>query len=72
MFVLSIGLVWVEMYGKRKEKHNFWAFPSSGTGTKQCGTGTICVLVDWYRYRKVGIGTQCSVLDQREFLAITW
>ena len=23
------------------------------------------VLIDWYRYRKVGTGTQCFVLDQR-------
>ena len=66
MYVLSIGLVWVEIYGKREERHNFWVFPRSGTGTKKCGTGTICVMVDWYRYRKVGTGTQCSVLDQRE------
>ena len=65
MCVLSIGLVWVEIYGKREEKHNFWAFLRSGTSTKQCGTGTICVLANWYRYRKVGIGTQCSVLDPR-------
>ena len=51
---------------KGKRKHNFWAFPRSGTGTKQCGTGTICVLVDWYLYRKVGTDTQCSILDQCE------
>ena len=64
MRVLSIELVWVEIYGKREEKHNFWTFPRSGTGNKQCGTGTIVVLVDWYRYRKVGTGTKCSVSDQ--------
>ena len=39
MCVLSIGLVWVEIYGKREEKHNLRAFSRSGTGTKQ-----------WYRY----------------------
>ena len=54
----------MEIFGKREEKHNFWAFPKSGTGTKQYGTGTILVLVDWYRYRKAGTGTQCSILDQ--------
>ena len=50
MCVLSIELVWVEIYGKREEKHNFLAFPRSGTGTKQCGTSTILVLVNWYQY----------------------
>ena len=51
---------------KWEKNHHFWAFSRIGTGTKQCGTGTICVLVDWYRYRKVGTGTECSILDQRE------
>ena len=46
MSVLSIGLIWVEIYGKREEKHNLWVFPRSCTGTKQCGTGTISVLVN--------------------------
>ena len=53
-----------------EKNHYFWAFFSFGTSTKQCGTdtkqcgtGTTCVLVDWYRYQKVGIGTQCFVLD---------
>ena len=64
MCVLSIELVWVEIYGNIGENHNFWAFSRLGIGTKQCGTGTTCVLVDWYRYRKVGTGTQCSILDQ--------
>ena len=50
---------------KLEKNHQFWAFSRFGTGTKQCGTGTILVLVDWYRYRKVGTGTQCSVLAQR-------
>ena len=65
MCVLSIELIWVEIYGKREEKHNFWAFSRVGTGTKQSGTGTISVMVNWYRYRKVGTGTQCFILDQR-------
>ena len=64
MRVLSIELVWVEIYGKREEKQNFWTFPRSGTSTKQCGTGTIVVLVGWYRYQKVGTDTQCSILNQ--------
>ena len=72
MCVLSIELIWVEIYGKKEEKHNFWVFPRSGTGTKQYGTGTILVLVDWYRYRKAGTGTQCSILDSVSILAITW
>ena len=50
MCISSIELVLVEKYGKREEKHHLWAFPRSGTGTKQCGTGTILILLDWYRY----------------------
>ena len=49
---------------KWDKDHNFWAFLRFGTDTKQCGTGTKCVLVNWYRYRKVGTDTQCSILDQ--------
>ena len=49
---------------KWEKKHHLWAFSGVGTSTKQCGTGTILVLVDWYRYQKVGTGTQCSILDQ--------
>ena len=64
MCVLSVELVWVEIYGKMGVKPPFWAFSRFGTSTKQCGTSTTCVLVDWYRYRKVGTGTQCFVLDQ--------
>ena len=48
---------------KWEKHHHFWAFPRSGTGSKQCGTGTILILVDWYRYRIFGIGTKCSILD---------
>ena len=64
MSVLSTELVWVEIYGKMGEKPPFLGISRFGTGTKQCGTGTIVVLVDWYRYRKVGTSTQCFVLDQ--------
>ena len=49
---------------KWEKNHHFWAFSRVGTGTKQSGIGTILVLVDWYRYRTVGTGTQCSILDQ--------
>ena len=41
---------------KWEKNHNFWAFPRSGTGT-------IFIVVDWYRYRIFGTGTQCSILD---------
>ena len=54
----------MEIYGKMGEKPPFLGIFEVWYGTKQCGTGTILVLVDWYRYRKVGTGTQCSVLDQ--------
>ena len=49
---------------KWEKNHNFWAFSRSGTGTKQSGTGTISVLVNWYRYQLFGTGAQCSILDQ--------
>ena len=50
---------------KWAKNHHLWAFSRFGTGTKHCGTGPTCVMVDWYRYRKVDTGTQCSILDQR-------
>ena len=46
MCISSIELVLVEKYGKREEKHHLWAFPRSGTGIKQCGTGTILIHLD--------------------------
>ena len=67
MCILIIELIWVAKYGKMGENHHFWAFSGVGTGTKQYGTGTILVLVDWYRYQKVGTGTQCSILDQHSY-----
>ena len=48
---------------KWEKKHHFGAFSGVGTGTKQYGTSAILVLVAWYRYQKVGTGTQCSILD---------
>ena len=50
---------------KWAKNHHLWAFSRFGTGTKHCGTGPTCVMVDWYRYRKVDTDTQCSILDQR-------
>ena len=50
---------------KMEKNHHFWEFSRFGTGTKDCGTGTTCDLVDWYRYLKVDTSTQCSILDQR-------
>ena len=49
---------------KWEKNHHFWALLGVGTGTKQYGTGTILVLVAWYRYQKVGTGTQCFFFDQ--------
>ena len=48
---------------KWEKNHHFWAFLGVGTSTKQYGTCAILVLVDWYRYRKIGTSTHCSVLD---------
>ena len=31
---------------KWEKNHPFWEFLRFGTGTKQCGTGTILVIVD--------------------------
>ena len=62
MCVLNIELVWVEIYGKREEKntisrHSRGLVPVPNSVVPvpyvfwSTGTGTICVLVDWYRYR---------------------
>ena len=57
---------------KGKTNHHLWKISRGGTGTKQSGTGTICVL-------STGIGTKFSVpvpnaLFQTSvrILAITW
>ena len=39
---------------KGKKNHHFWKISRGGTGTKQSGTGTICVL-------STGTGTKFSV-----------
>ena len=59
MYVLSIGLVWVELYGKMEEKHKFWVIFE---GWYQYQT-------EWYQYHK------CSVILFRtsvRTLTITW
>ena len=63
MCILSIELVWVENMEKWEKNHHLWAFSRGGNGTKQSGTGTISVLVNWYRYQLFGTGTQCSISD---------
>ena len=58
---------------KWEKNHHYGKFSRGGTGTKQSGTGTDCVLSTG-----IGIGTgtgtsaQCSVLDSVRILAITW
>ena len=44
---------------KWEKKHIFGQFLKGGTGTKQSGTGTICVLSTG-----TGTGTHYSLLDQ--------
>ena len=62
MYVLSIELVWVEIYGKMGEKPPFlvifevW-YRYQIVWYRYCGTGTTCVLADWYWYQKVSTGT---------------
>ena len=52
---------------KWEKNHHYGKFSRGGTGTKQSGTGTDCVLSTG-----TGIGTQCFVLDSVRILAITW
>ena len=73
MCVLSIELVWVEIYGKMREKPPFlgnlevwYRYQKEWYRYHMCSSRLVPVLtlVDWYRYRKVGTGTQYSILDQ--------
>ena len=64
MSVLSIELVWVEKYGKMVEKPPFlgifegwYRYHTEWYRYHKCS-------VNWYRYRILGTGTQCSILDQ--------
>ena len=54
---------------KWKKNHNSGKFSRGGTGTKQSGTGTDCVMSTG---TNTGTGTQCSILDSVRILAITW
>ena len=47
------------------EKKHHYGDSKGGTGTKQSGTGTDCVM-------STGTGTHCSILDSVRILAITW
>ena len=56
---------------KWEKNHHFWAFSRFGTGTKQCGTGTL--------FWSTGTGTEKSVpvpnvlfLTSVSVLAIMW
>ena len=49
---------------KWEKNHHFKEISRGGTGTKQSGTGTDCVL-------SIGTGAQCSILDSVCILAIT-
>ena len=50
---------------KWEKNHHYGEISRGGTGTKQSGTGTDCIL-------STGTGNQCSVLDSVRILAITW
>ena len=52
---------------KWEKNHHSREISRGGTGTKQSGTGTDCVLSTG-----TSTGTQCSVLDSVRILAITW
>ena len=54
---------------KWEKNHHCWEISRGGTGTKQSGTGTDCVMSTG---TVTGIGTQCSILDSVRILAITW
>ena len=51
---------------KWEKNHHFKEISRGGTGTKQSGTGTDCVLSTG-----TGTSTQCSILDSVCILAIT-
>ena len=64
MCVFSIELVWVEKIWKMGENPPFlgifegwYRYQTEWYQYHKCS-------VNWYRYRKVGTGTQCSILDQ--------
>ena len=54
---------------KWEKTHHSGKFSRGGTGTKQSGTGTDCVLSTG---TGTGTGTHCSILTSVCILAITW
>ena len=54
---------------KWEKTHHSGEISRGGTGTKQSGTSTDCVLSTG---TGTGTGTQCSILDSVRILAITW
>ena len=54
---------------KWEKNHHSGENSRGGTGTKQSGTGTDCVLSTG---TGTGTGTHCSILTSVRMLAITW
>ena len=54
---------------KWEKNHHSEKFSRGGTGTKQSGTRTDCVLSTG---TSTGTGTHCSILTSVRILAITW
>ena len=54
---------------KWEKNHHYGKFSRGGTGAKQSGTGTDCVLSTGIG---IGTSTQCSILDSVRILVITW
>ena len=54
---------------KWEKDHLSGQFSKGGTGTKQCGTGTIFVLST---STGTGTGTHCSILTSVRIFTITW
>ena len=52
---------------KWEKNHHSGETSRGGTGTKQSGTGTDCVLST-----STGTGTETSIFDSVRILAITW
>ena len=71
MCILIIELIWVAKYGKMEEKPPFlgnfegwYRYQIEWYQYHKCS-------VHWYLYQIFGIGTQCSVLDQRSYFGHT-
>ena len=57
---------------KWERNHNFWAFLRFGIGTKQCGTGTILVLVTGTGTKRLVSVPNVLFWTSVSILAITW